>query len=214
MGEIELLLPEVNTDGNLASMQLPDMNDYNYWKLYLNRFICIEQNIEEWDYHIVKDIINFNIQDFGIPKEERIPIVILINSCGGILEITNCILDTIKMSTTPVWTVNMGEALSGGCLIFLAGEKRFTTDNSWCMAHSGSGGVQGSFSETVEQTKVWNEQVKNMGNYILERTGVEEKIWKKNKNKDWWLNANQQIEFGFATDKLESIDQLIRTKGE
>lgn len=214
MGETELVLPEVKTEGNLAGMQLPDIGDYNFWKLYLNRFICVEEEIGEWDYHIVKDILNYNIQDFGIPKEERIPIVILINSCGGILEITNCIIDAISTSTTPVWTVNMGEALSGGCLIFLAGEKRFTLRNSWCMAHAGSGGVSGSFNETVEQTKVWNEQVKNMGNYILERTGVEEKIWKKNKNKDWWLNADQQVEFGFATEKLESIDQLIREKGD
>ena len=118
------------------------------------------------------------------------------------------------MSTTPVWTVNMGEALSGGCLVFLAGEKRFTVNNSWCMTHPGSGEINGNFTETQEQTKVWKEQVKNMGNYILSRTGIEIKVWNKNKNKDWWLNSDQQIEFGFATDKLESIDQLIRTKGE
>ena len=214
MGEIELLLPDVKTNGNLASMQLPDVNDYNYWKLYLDRFITIEDEINEWDYHVVKDILNFNIQDFGIPREDRKPIVILINSNGGMLEITNCIIDAIAMSTTPVWTVNMGEALSGGCIIFLAGEKRFTTKNSWCMTHSGSGGVSGSFNETVEQTKVWNEQVKNMANYVLERTGMEEKIWKKYKNKDWWINQEQQLEYGFATDKLESIDQLIRLKGD
>lgn len=214
MGEIELLLPDVKTNGNLASMQLPDVNDYNYWKLYLDRFITIEDEINEWDYHVVKDILNFNIQDFGIPTEDRKPIVILINSNGGMLEITNCIIDAIAMSTTPVWTVNMGEALSGGCIIFLAGEKRFTTKNSWCMTHSGSGGVSGSFNETVEQTKVWNEQVKNMANYVLERTGMEEKIWKKYKNKDWWINQEQQLEYGFATDKLESIDQLIRLKGD
>lgn len=214
MGEIELLLPDVKTNGNLASMQLPDVNDYNYWKLYLDRFITIEDEINEWDYHVVKDILNFNIQDFGIPTEDRKPIVILINSNGGMLEITNCIIDAIAMSTTPVWTVNMGEAISGGCIIFLAGEKRFTTKNSWCMTHSGSGGVSGSFNETVEQTKVWNEQVKNMANYVLERTGMEEKIWKKYKNKDWWINQEQQLEYGFATDKLESIDQLIRLKGD
>ena len=214
MGEIELLLPDVKTNGNLASMQLPDVNDYNYWKLYLDRFITIEDEINEWDYHVVKDILNFNIQDFGIPREDRKPIVILINSNGGMLEITNCIIDAIAMSTTPVWTVNMGEALSGGCIIFLAGEKRFTTKNSWCMTHSGSGGVSGSFNETVEQTKVWNEQVKNMANYVLERTGMEEKIWKKYKNKDWWINQEQQLEYRFATDKLESIDQLIRLKGD
>ena len=77
------------------------------------------------------------------------------------------------------------------------------------MAQAGSGGGSGNYNETVEQTKVWNEQVKKMGEYIVARTGIEDKIWKKNKSKDWWLNATQQIEFGFATELLESIDQII-----
>lgn len=209
MNELELLLPDVNTNGNLASMQLPEINDYNFWKMYNNRMLVIDDEITMWDYHIVKDIININLADKGIPREERKPIYILVNSNGGLLDVTNSILDIIKASSTPVYTVNMGSALSGGCLIFLAGEKRYTTENSWCMAHAGSGGVSGNYNETVEQTKVWNEQVKKMGEYIVARTGIEDKIWKKNKSKDWWLNATQQIEFGFATELLESIDQII-----
>lgn len=212
MSVIDLLLPEVNTDGNLASMQLPEIGDYNFWKLYNNRILTIDDEITEWDYHIAKDIINFNLADAGKSKEERKPIIILVNSCGGLLDVTNSIIDVVKISTTPVWTVNMGNALSGGCLIFLSGEKRFTVNNSWCMAHAGSGGLQGNYSETKEQSKVWDEQVKNMGTYIMERTGLDDKTWKKYKNKDWWINADQQIEFGFATEKLESIDQLLRTE--
>lgn len=209
MENLELIIPDVKTSGELPSMQLPEIGDYNFWKLFNNRMITLDDEITTWDYHIAKDIILINKEDMGKSKEERKPIILLINSCGGLLDITNTILDVIKLSTTPIWTVNMGSALSGGCLIFLAGEKRFTTENSWCMAHAGSGGVQGNYNETVEQTKVWNEQVKKMGEYIMSRTGIDEKTWKKYKNKDWWLNVNQQIDFGFATDKLESIDQIL-----
>lgn len=209
MDAIELTLPEILTSGNLPSMQLPDIGDYNFWYLYNNRILLLEEDITQWDYHIVKDIIKYNMDDLGKSKEERKPIIILINSNGGFLDITNSIVDTIKISTTPVWTVNMGNALSAGCIIFLAGEKRFTVNNSWTMTHPGSGGVSGNYNETVEQTKVWNEQVKNMGTYIMERTGIDDKTWRKYKTKDWWLNADQQIEFGFATDKLESLDQIL-----
>ena len=209
METMELMLPEIATTGNLSTMQLPEIGDYNFWQLYNNRILTVEDNITEWDYHIVKDILKINMEDFGKPKEERKPIIILINSNGGFLDITNSIVDTIKISTTPVWTVNMGNALSGGCIIFLAGEKRFTVNNSWTMTHPGSGGVSGNYNETVEQTKVWNEQVKNMGSHIMERTGIDDKTWRKYKNKDGWLNADQQIEFGFATDKLESLDQIL-----
>lgn len=209
MNDLELILPNVDTTGSLPSMQLPEIGDYNFWQLYNNRMICLDDEITQWDYHIVKDIIAINMADFGKDRNERKPIILLINSCGGLLDVTDSIIDIIKISTTPVWTVNMGNALSGGCLIFLAGERRFVTENSWAMAHAGSGGIAGNYNETKEQTKVWDEQVRKMGEYIVERTGIDEKLWRKNKNKDWWLNAGQQIEFGFATERLESIDNLI-----
>lgn len=209
MKELELILPDVQTDGSLPSMQLPEIGDYNFWQLYNNRIICLDDEITQWDYHIAKDIININMADHGIPRKERKPIILLINSFGGLLDITNSIIDIINVSDTPVWTVNMGNALSGGCLIFLAGERRFTTSNSWAMAHAGSGGIAGNYNETKEQSKVWDEQVRKMGEYIVGRTGIDEKTWKKYKNKDWWLNADQQIEYGFATEKLGSISDIL-----
>lgn len=208
MKELELLLPEIQTSGNLATMQLPEAETYNFWKFYNNRILTLDGEISDWDYNIVKNIINLNMNN------QEDPIILLVNSNGGLLDVTNSIIDAINFSAAPVWTVNMGNALSGGCLVFLAGEKRFTTKNSWCMAHAGSGGFQGNYSETKEATKVWEMQVKRMGEYIMERTGLDAKTYNKYKNKDWYLNADQQIEFGFATDKLESINQLIRTEGE
>lgn len=208
MGEFEITLPEIRTDGSLPSMQLPEISDYNFWQLYTNRMIALDDEITTWDYHIVKDILAINMADSGKPIEERKPIIILVNSNGGLLDVTNSIIDTVQLSKTPVWTVNMGSALSGGCLIFLSGERRLTMSNSWCMAHAGSGGLQGNYNEAKEQSKVWDEQVKKMGEYIMTRTGLDEKTWKKYKNKDWWLNANQQLEFGFATEMLESLDSI------
>lgn len=209
MDGIDLIVPQVETAGDVSTMQLPDIDLYTYWNLYNKRIICLDGDIENWDYHMVKTIIQINMADIGIEHDKRKPIIILVNSPGGLLNITNSIIDTIKISSTPVWTVNMGEALSGGCLIFLAGQKRFTTANSWCMCHAGSGGIQGNYNETKEQSKVWDNQVKSMGNYIMERTGIDSKTYNKYKNKDWWLNADQQIEFGFATDKIDNIEQLL-----
>ena len=209
MEGLDLVIPTVETKGDVSTMQLPDIDQYNYWNLLNNRIIALDGEITDWDYCIVKTIIQINIADKDVEVDKRKPIIILINSNGGLLDVTNSIIDTINMSKTPVWTVNMGNALSGGCMIFLAGEKRFVTYNSWAMAHAGSGGVQGNFSETQEQTKVWTAQVKRMGEYIMSRTGIDNKTYNKYKNKDWYLNADQQMDFGFGTDRLESIDQII-----
>lgn len=203
--ELELLLPDIDLNTSLPTMQLPDVGDYNFWKMYTNRILSIDGEITDWDYNIVKSIIGFNLN----PKDKS-PIIILVNSNGGLLDVTNSIIDAINISSIPVWTVNMGQALSGGCMIFLAGEKRFTLPNSWCMTHMGSGGTSGNYDQSKEQQKVWDEQVKKMGEFIMSRTGLDEKTWRKYKNKDWWVNYEQQLEYGFATDTLENIDQILR----
>lgn len=203
--DLEILLPEVDLGTSLPTMQLPDVGDYNFWKMYTNRILSIDGEITDWDYNIVKSIIGFNLN----PKDKS-PIIILVNSNGGLLDVTNSIIDAINISSIPVWTVNMGQALSGGCMIFLAGEKRFTLPNSWCMTHMGSGGTSGNYDQSKEQQKVWDEQVKKMGEFIMSRTGLDEKTWRKYRNKDWWVNYEQQLEFGFATDALEDIDQILR----
>ena len=203
--ELELLLPDIDLNTSLPTMQLPDVGDYNFWKMYTNRILSIDGEITDWDYNIVKSIIGFNLN----PKDKS-PIIILVNSNGGLLDVTNSIIDAINISNIPVWTVNMGQALSGGCMIFLAGEKRFTLPNSWCMTHMGSGGTSGNYDQSKEQQKVWDEQVKKMGEFIMSRTGLDEKTWRKYKNKDWWVNYEQQLEYGFATDTLENIDQILR----
>ena len=91
----------------------------------------------------------------------------------------------------------------------LTGEKRFTLPHSWCMTHMGSGTTSGNYDQSKEQQKVWDAQVKDMGDYIMSQSGIDDKTWRKYKNKDWWLNCDQQLEYGFATDKLESLDQIL-----
>ena len=213
MSEFQISIPEINTSGNISTMQLPDAEVYNYWNLFNNNILTLDGEITDWDYNIVKNIININMRELATPSEWIKPIILLVNSCGGLLDVTNAIIDAIAASTVPVWTVNMGSALSGGCLVYLAGKRRFATANSWAMTHSGSGSTSGTYDESVEQKKVWDEQVKNMGAYIVGRTGIDEKLWNKNKKKDWWLDCEKQLELGFATDKLESLDQILRVEG-
>ena len=209
MDELLLLLADIEKKvGEVNNMKFPDISQYNFWRMYNDRILLLEESIEPWDYHIVKDIIEFNKEDVGIPIEERKPIIILVNSNGGYLDVTLSICDAISISKTPVWTVNMGQALSGGCLVFLMGEKRFATKNSWAMCHAGSGGISGNYSETKEQSKVWDTQVETMSNIILTQTGMDKKVYGRYKNKDWWLDQEMQLKYNFATDKLTDMDVL------
>ena len=39
-----------------------------------------------------------------------------------------------------------------------------------------------------------------MGKYILQQTKIDEKTYKKNKNKDWYLDAEEQIKYGIVDE--------------
>ena len=99
MDELDLMIPTIETTGNAATMQLPDIDLYNYWNLYNNRILTVDGDITDWDYIICKSIIQINMMD---KSENPKPIILLINSPGGLLNVTNSIIDTIKISRIPV----------------------------------------------------------------------------------------------------------------
>lgn len=69
---------------NCENMQLLDPYLVNYWRLADNRIYYINDEINEETLEIQKDIITINIEDRDKKVEDRKPIIILINSPGGI----------------------------------------------------------------------------------------------------------------------------------
>ena len=61
---------------------------------------------------------------------DRQPIVLYIDSYGGELNTVFSIVDTIKMSKTPVHTINSGTCKNGAFLVYLAGEQRYAYEDS------------------------------------------------------------------------------------
>lgn len=80
-----------------------DLEDIENRKIMLNDEITTEA-IERLTYHIIR----YNGIDKGIPVEDRRPIRIYINSPGGSITDGFGIIDAIRLSKTPVYTVNLG----------------------------------------------------------------------------------------------------------
>ena len=109
---------------NIGNLQLPDPELLNYYKLAEHRIFYINDEINEYTLEIQKAIIAININDKDIEASERKPIFIYINTNGGLLQETMSLAQVMIMSKTPVVTVNVGSAYSGGALLLLAGHKR------------------------------------------------------------------------------------------
>lgn len=191
-------------------MELPAPEMVNYWRLAESRIFYIDYEIDMSILEIQRSILCINIADNGIPVEERIPIKIFIDCQGGLLSETFSLATTMIMSNTPIITVNIAEAFSGGALLLLAGHKRYCMPYSNAMLHTGSAiSVSGTFEQTEEFQKVYKKQVDKMGSYIVERTTIDEKMYKRNKSKDWYLDAHDQVKYGIVDKIVENLDELI-----
>ena len=200
----ELIMPK-----DLENLQLPDPSLLDFYQLAENRIYYIDYEIDMEILEIQRNIILINIADKDIPVEERIPIKILIDSPGGLLSETMSVASTIVQSKTPIITINMADAYSGAAILLMSGHKRYAMPYSRAMLHTGSGGTSGTFEQTEEQQKMYKRQVEDMGKYILARTGMDEKVFKRNKTKDWYMNPEDQVKYGLVHEITDNIFDLL-----
>ena len=202
-------LMQIMIPNNLENMQLPSPELLTYYRNLEDRVIWIDYGVDESILEVSKLIMYFNRLDKNTPVEQRKPIKLLLYSYGGDGQACFSLLDIIALSKTPVWTINMGVAMSAGLLILLAGHKRFCLKNSTALAHSGSGGTSGSFEQTEAQMKDYKRFVDTMRNYIIERTNIDTKTFNKYKSKEWYLYSEDQIKFGIVNKILDDIDEIL-----
>lgn len=194
---------------NLENIKLPAPEMVNYWRLAENRIFYIDYEIDESVLEIQRSIVAINIVDKDIPIEERTPVKIYLDTPGGLLSETMSLATFIIMSKTPVITVNIAEAYSGGCLLLLAGHKRYTLPYAKAMLHTGSGGVSGTYEQTEQAQKNYKKQIDEMSSYILERSGLDEKLYKRNKSKDWYMDSSEQVQFGIVHEIVTNLEEII-----
>ena len=140
-----------------------------------------------------------------IPIEERQPIKILVNSPGGEVMATMTIIDSIKNSKTPIWTVNTGTAYSGGFFIFICGHKRFAYPHSSFLFHEGSTGTVGDAHKFNNWADFYKKVLAKLRNITLINTDISEELYDDHSKDDWWLFADEAIELGICDEIIYSI---------
>lgn len=209
MSVIELL--EIPLIGDTKESQLPSPEEYTYWKDRKNRTFYVDYEIDEC-YSLVelaKIIIQINIEERDIPKEQLQPIRLFIHSYGGDLEQANFFCDLVQASRIPIITIAMGVAMSAGFLIFLSGHKRYAFKHTQMLVHSGSAAFQGTAEQIEEAQKNYKKQIEEMKAYILERTEIDEKTFNKNKNKDWYLSSDELLKYHVIDEVITDLSVII-----
>lgn len=168
---------------------------------FIDKSITINEEITQDTAKAVIELIRFWNQA-DLEGEGADPIIIYINSPGGDLNATFSIIAAIEMSTTPVYTVNLGRAWSGGFFILIAGHKRFAVPYASYLFHEGSGGMCGDAHKALQEADFYKYQLNQLRDITLDNTKIGESLYEKHKKDDWWFGNETALRY-------EVIDEVI-----
>lgn len=190
---------------------MPTMDEVNNHDLEDERKLFLDFDIGEDCMAFERRILRWNMADeaAGIEPEDRKPIWIYIHSYGGDLDYMWGIVDIIQTSKTPVYTVNVGRAASAAAIIFLAGHKRFMFPRSIVLIHEGSAQLSGDSTKVLDASDSYRKAIKQMKDYVLERTSIPSKLLNKKRNNDWELDSAFCLENGVCDQVVESLKEVI-----
>lgn len=130
-----------------------------------------------------------------------------INSPGGMVTSGMVIYDTMQMISSPVSTICMGMAASMGSILLSGGArgKRFIYKHGEVMIHQPSGGGRGT-SADLEIMALQIKKTKEMGARLLaENCGQSFEKVMKDFDRDYWMDAQESIQYGIVDAVLETI---------
>lgn len=207
---ITFLTPQVE---EFANFKIPSVESLEEWNDFKNRKIYLDFEIGDYLITISKRIISWNSEDKDIPKNERKPITIYINSPGGSLQSCMTFIDVLKMSITPINLICINGAYSAAGMIFMCkGENivRSIVPHGKVLIHQGSLGMgQVQTHQFLDLASDVQKDEKKVKDYILENTKITSRMYDKKKKDEWTLNAEECILYGVCDKIIEDISELF-----
>lgn len=140
-------------------------------------------------------------EEEATPISERKPINVYIDSYGGSLTAAFTIIDTIKMSKTPINTINIGTAYKEAFFVYLAGYKRLSYPRA-------SFELELKMTQFIEDDTQSNHNVFCEGqnlelkSMVLDKTKVTENDYEKRNS--IWMTADKAYELKVCNEVLRN----------
>jgi ATP-dependent Clp protease protease subunit len=166
-------------------------------------------DVEDYCVDFAKQIFDWNAQDKDIDIEKRKKIKVFINTDGGDTTAMNALISAIQLSKTPVITIGLGKCFSAGAMILIAAKERYILPTTIVMIHKGSSGIMSDVNKIIDYSKFLETDNELCKRYIFANTHISESKYKEVENKDWYVFADECIEWGIATKIISDIDEII-----
>ena len=145
-----------------------------------------------------------------LEAENDSPIKILIDSPGGDVDAGYAIFDMARFIKPDVYMIGMGLVASAGALILLAApkERRFGLPNSHYLIHQPLSGIRGVATEIEIHAKEIEKTRQKINKLISDETGKSLKQVAKDTDRDFWLSAEESLEYGLISKIISNRKEL------
>jgi ATP-dependent Clp protease protease subunit len=138
------------------------------------------------------------------------PITLFIGSPGGHVESGDSIYDMIQFIKPVVRTVGTGWVGSIATHIYLAAEReqRFCLPNTRFLIHQPAGGMGGTASDVEIHAREIVKTRARINRVIAERTGQPLERIERDTDRDFWMSAEESVEYGIVGRVIRSMADL------
>jgi ATP-dependent Clp protease, protease subunit len=147
-----------------------------------------------------------------LAAESAKPIHAYVNSPGGHVESGDSIHDIIKFvgASVPITMIGTGWVASAGALIYAAGEKtrRLCFPNTRFLLHQPMGGVRGPATDIDIEAREIIKMRERLSGIIAAETGQSIERVRNDTERNYWMSAQEAIEYGLAHRIIRSIAEL------
>ena len=146
----------------------------------------------------------------ALAEESDAAIRVLVSSPGGHVESGDAIHDIIRFVRAPVTTIGTGWVASAGTHIFLAAprQRRLCLPNTRFMIHQPAGGAGGRAADIAIQAKEMLRTRERIACVIARETGQPLEKVRADIDRDYWMSAEEAIEYGIVSKVIESHADL------
>ncbi len=177
-----------------------------YSRLLKDRIVFIGTPINDGVANaVIAQLLFLQMED---PKKD---VHIYINSPGGSLTAGMAIYDTMNFLNCEVVTYCVGQAASMATILLSAGTKgkRFALPNSSVMIHQPYGGATGQSSDiTIVANEIlrWRRKINEI---LSKNTGKPIEQIEKDSDRDFYMTAQQAVEYGIVDRVIESKRETV-----
>lgn len=148
----------------------------------------------------------------ALAADSGAPITMIVNSPGGHVDSGHAVFDAVRFIGPRVKMIGAGWVASAAALIYLAAPRtdRFCLPNTRFMLHQPAGGVEGRERDIAIEAEQIVRMRERINRIISLETGQPIEKVARDTDRNFWLTAEEAIEYGLVGRIIERADEIDR----